>query len=58
MKRAAHLAWFRHGVAVGLAAADAGRLVPHEDVEAELAGRRARTTARLASAGGRRPDAP
>ncbi len=39
---AEHDAWFRRQVQEGLADADSGRLIAHEDVEAEFARRRAR----------------
>ncbi len=35
--------WFRRQVQAGLDSANAGRLIPHEDVEAEFMARRERT---------------
>jgi len=42
-----HAAWFRSQVQAGLDSANAGRLVPAEDVEAEFAARRAETRRKL-----------
>ena len=47
---AEHDAWFRRQVQAGLDSANAGRLVPGEDVEAEFAARRTKTRRKLASA--------
>ena len=44
---AAHDAWFRREVLQGLDSADAGRLVPADEVEAEFAARRAETRRKL-----------
>ena len=44
---AAHDAWFRRQVQVGLDSANAGRLVAAEDVEAEFATRRDETRRKL-----------
>ena len=44
----AHDAWFRREVAAGRSDAEAGNLVPAEEIEAEFAERRARTKARFA----------
>jgi predicted transcriptional regulator len=44
---AAHEAWFRHQVQVGLESADAGNLTPAAEVEAKFAARRAATRRRL-----------
>jgi predicted transcriptional regulator len=46
-EEADHDAWFRRQVQAGLDDADAGRLVPNEDVKAEFAARRAATRRRL-----------
>jgi len=42
-----HDAWFRRQVKIGLDAANAGNLVPAEEVEAKFAARRAATRRRL-----------
>ena len=42
-----HDAWFRRQVQAGLDSANAGRLVPAEDVEAEFSARRAKTRRKL-----------
>jgi predicted transcriptional regulator len=42
-----HDAWFRQQVQLGLDSANAGRLVPNEQVEAEFAVRRAETARKL-----------
>ena len=47
---AEHDAWFRRQVQAGLDSANAGRLVPAEDVEAEFAARRTKTRRKLAGA--------
>ncbi len=47
---AEHDAWFRRQVQAGLDSANAGRLVPGEDVEAEFAARRTKTRSKLAGA--------
>jgi len=47
---AEHDAWFRSQVQAGLDSANAGRLVPGEDVEAEFAARRTKTRRKLAGA--------
>lgn len=44
---AEHDAWFRRQVQVGLDSANAGHLVPAEEVEAEFASRRAETRRKL-----------
>ena len=44
---AEHDAWFRHQVQAGLDSANAGRLVPSEEVEAEFSARRTRTRRKL-----------
>lgn len=44
---AEHEAWFRRQVQVGLNSADAGRLVPAAEVEANFATRRADTRRRI-----------
>lgn len=44
---AEHDAWFRRQVQAGLDSANAGRLVPAAEVEAEFAARRAATRRRL-----------
>ncbi|MCK9201065.1 MAG: hypothetical protein M0P59_10845 [Gallionella sp.] len=44
---AAHDAWFQRQVNTGLASANAGNLIPAEEVEAEFAARRAETQRRL-----------
>jgi predicted transcriptional regulator len=44
---AEHDAWFRRQVQSGLDSANAGHLVPAEDVEAEFANRRAETRRKL-----------
>lgn len=44
---AEHDAWFRRQVKAGLDSANAGRLVSAEEVEAELAARRAETRRKL-----------
>lgn len=43
-----HDAWFRRQVQIGLDSADAGDLVPNEDVEAEAAEWRAETNRKIA----------
>ncbi len=43
----AHDAWFRHQVEVGLDSANAGRLIPAQEVEAKFAAKRAATRQRL-----------
>lgn len=43
-------AWFRHQVQIGIDQANAGQLIPAEDVEAEFADRRAATQQKLAGA--------
>ena len=48
---AEHDAWFRRQVQAGLDSANAGRLVPAEEVEAEFAARRTKTRRKLAGAG-------
>ena len=40
--------WFQKQVQIGLDEANAGKLIPHEDVEAKFAAKRAATLARLA----------
>jgi len=47
---AEHDAWFRRQVQAGLDSANAGRLVPGEEVEAEFAARRTKTRRKLAGA--------
>lgn len=47
---AAHDAWFRRQVQVGLDSANAGDLIPSEEVEAEAAAWRAETRRKMASA--------
>lgn len=42
-------AWFRRQVQIGLDSANAGRLIPAEEVEAKFAARRAATRRRLAA---------
>jgi predicted transcriptional regulator len=42
-------AWFQKQVQIGLDQANAGNLIPHEDVEAKFAAKRATTLARLAT---------
>jgi len=42
-----HDAWFRNQVQAGLDSADAGRLIPSEDVEAEFAARRLATLRKI-----------
>ena len=49
---ASYDAWFQQQVQIGLDAANAGKLIPHEDVKAEFAARRAATLARLAAKNG------
>lgn len=44
---AAHDAWFRRQVQAGLDSANAGRLIPADEVEARFAARRAATRRRL-----------
>ena len=44
---AAHDAWFRRQVQVGLDSANAGNLIPSVDVEAKFAAKRAATRRRL-----------
>ena len=44
---AEHDTWFRRQVQIGLDSADAGHLVPGDQVEAEFAARRAKTRRRL-----------
>lgn len=44
---AAHDAWFRRQVQVGLDSANAGNLIPAAEVEAQFAGKRAATRRRL-----------
>ena len=44
---AEHEVWFRRQVQVGLDSANAGNLVPAEDVEAEFAKRREQTRQKL-----------
>ncbi|MBV6575082.1 hypothetical protein JL980_20500, partial [Acinetobacter baumannii] len=41
--------WFKQQVQIGLNEANAGKLIPHEDVTAEFAARRAATLAKLAA---------
>ena len=41
--------WFKQQVQIGLNEANAGKLIPHEDVKAEFAARRAATLAKLAA---------
>lgn len=41
--------WFREQVQIGLDSANAGRLIPHEEVTAKFAARRAATRQRLAA---------
>lgn len=48
-KAAEYDAWFRRQVHAGLDDANAGRLVPGEEVEAEFAARKAATRRRIAS---------
>jgi len=47
---AAHDAWFRRQVQVGLDSANAGNLIPAAEVEAEFAAKRAATRRRLEAA--------
>lgn len=47
MDQAEYDAWFRRQVQAGLDSANAGNLVPAEDVEAEFAARRAETARKL-----------
>ena len=42
-----HDTWFREQVQVGLASANAGNLLPNEEVEAKFAARRAETRGKL-----------
>ncbi len=42
-----HDAWFREQVRVGLASANAGNLLPNEEVEAKFATRRTETRGKL-----------
>lgn len=44
---AAHDAWFRHQVQIGLDSANAGNLIPAAEIEAEFAAKRAATRRRL-----------
>jgi predicted transcriptional regulator len=44
-----HNAWFRRQVQAGLDSANAGRLVPANEVEAEFATRRAKTRSKIRS---------
>ena len=46
---ASYDAWFQQQVQIGLDQANAGNLIPHEDVEAKFAAKRAATLARLAA---------
>lgn len=46
-EKAEYDAWFRRQVEAGLEAANAGRLIPAEEVEAEFAGRRSETLGKL-----------
>jgi len=41
--------WFKQQVQIGLNEANAGKLIPHEDVKAEFAARRAATLPKLAA---------
>ena len=41
--------WFKKQVQIGLDEANAGKLIPHEEVKAEFAARRAATLAKLAA---------
>lgn len=45
-----HDAWFRRQVQIGLDAANAGKLIPAEEVEAQFAAKRAATRRRLDAA--------
>jgi predicted transcriptional regulator len=45
-----HDAWFRRQVQIGLDAANAGQLIPAEEVEAQFAAKRAATRRRLDAA--------
>lgn len=45
---AAHDTWFRREVQIGLDSANAGRLVPHDEVEAEAAAWRDETRRKMA----------
>lgn len=44
-------AWFRRQVQTGLASANAGNLIPHDEVEAKFARRRAETRRKLGESG-------
>jgi len=46
-ERTSYDTWFRCQVALGIEDADAGRMVPADDVEAEFAARRERTRRRI-----------
>jgi predicted transcriptional regulator len=46
-----HDAWFRRQVQIGLDSANAGNLIPAEEVEAEFAAKRAATQMRLEASG-------
>ena len=46
---AEHDTWFRQQVQIGLDSANAGRLVPAEDVEVQFAARRAETRRKIES---------
>jgi predicted transcriptional regulator len=46
----AHDAWFRRQVEIGLDSANAGRLIPADEVETKFAARRAVTRQRLEAA--------
>ena len=46
-----HDAWFRREVQIGLDSANAGKLIPAEEVEAAFAAKRAATLGRIAASG-------
>lgn len=48
-EKADYDAWFRQQVQIGLDAANAGNVIPHEQVKAKFAKRRADTLRKLAS---------
>ena len=49
---AAHDAWFRRQVQIGIDSANAGNLIPAAEVEAHFAERRAATRSKLETSGG------
>lgn len=50
-EKAEYDAWFRRQVQIGIESANAGNLIPHEEVEEKFAARRAETLRKLGQSG-------